>query len=125
MNAEPQLVVAAAYALGGAAATGIDAAGVDSPAALVARLGEAGWTAARFRAFRDACRAEARRWPLAVPAEVRADAGFAQLHAWVGQCESLLDLDAVDAGVRDHARPPDREDLRLMSERPPHHGEVG
>lgn len=125
MNAEPQLVTATAYALGGESAADIDTGGVGSPAALIARLSETGWTAARLRAFRDTCRAEARRWPLTVPAEIRAGAGFAQLHAWVRQCESLLDLDAVDAGVRDHTRPFDREDLRLMNERPPHHGDVG
>ncbi|RLP09486.1 hypothetical protein [Propionibacterium australiense] len=125
MSAEPQFMAATAYALGGAAAAGVDATGVASPDALVARLGEAGWSAARLRAFRDECRAAARKWPLTVPAEIRAGAGFAQLHAWVRQCVSLLDLDAVDAGVRDHLRPPDRDDLRLMGERPPHHGEVG
>ncbi len=125
MSAVPRLVIAAAHALGGADAARAMASGADTPDELVSRLHEAGWTAGRLRAFRDACRAEGGRWPLAVPDDIRAGIGPAQLHAWVGRCEALLALDAVEAGVRDHSRPLDREDLRLMAERPPHHGSVG
>ncbi|WP_316670078.1 hypothetical protein [uncultured Propionibacterium sp.] len=125
MSADPRLATAAAYALGGEAASRIDPTRIDSPAGLVARLDRAGWTAAGLREFRNARRAETRRWPVPVPDDVRSGLGSARLHAWVAQCVSLLDLDAIDSGVRDHSQPFDREDLRLMGERPPHHGAVG
>lgn len=93
---------------------------VTDPTGIAAELAGFGWDAARIAAHRDDCVIAGQRWPHPVDASLRGDLGAAQVSAKVNAVRALLGL-AGPVRLRNSAARPDRRDLELMNDRPPHH----
>lgn len=96
----------------------------DDARSIARALLDAGWSAERLLALRDAELAEGRPWPAFISAVDRENVGAAQLHF---ATQAVLEELGVGPQVRlrDHRQPLSPGDRALMAERPPHHGAVG
>ncbi|GAB3742436.1 hypothetical protein [Microlunatus parietis] len=114
-DVDPALARAVGYAL-----TGGDPAPTGPAIRPEDLIGQLGGTE-RVRAHAAAVRAAGEPWPHPVPPELRSGLGAAQLHAAIERARQQIDP-PPSRPVR-RAAAPDADDLRLLREVPPHHGD--
>ncbi|MCA0294665.1 MAG: hypothetical protein LCH96_04970 [Actinobacteria bacterium] len=109
------------YALTGAELA-LPETGRPDAAALIGELADAGWPAERIaRHAREVADAEL-GWPHQVPLALREGCGAAQFAAVLGATRALLELTTLETRPPSARRTLDRDEERLMREKPPHHG---
>ncbi|GAB3818923.1 hypothetical protein GCM10028820_22080 [Tessaracoccus terricola] len=92
------------------------------PTALAAELAALGWDANRLAELRRARMAAREPWPFPVEVEELRRFGFARFHAQLTQLRELLGLSGRTPTPPAQDRKPNRDEQRLMADRPPHWG---
>lgn len=98
--------------------------GATRPPQIAEALVAAGWSSERIAAVREASSQAGRPWPLPVPAPLRGSVGAAQLLTASRAVAEQLGVGA-EVRLRDSSVPLSPRDRALLTERPPHHGNVG
>ncbi|MDO5677769.1 MAG: hypothetical protein Q4G35_09735 [Propionibacteriaceae bacterium] len=96
-----------------------EALAVESVAGLPEELAALGFTAQRLAAMRQAAQEAEEPWPFPVPLDVRREVGFARFDAALAEARQALGLTGL-VSARPAERPLDRDEQRLVADRPPH-----
>lgn len=94
----------------------------ETDAGLVAELATLGWDAQRLGAVRLERMTARQPWPFPVRVELVRRFGFARFHARLTALREVLGLSGRVAADPAPLRPLDRDEQRLVAERPPHWG---
>ncbi|MBB1509718.1 hypothetical protein [Tessaracoccus sp. MC1756] len=92
---------------------------VGSVETLAEELAALGFTPERLFALRHEAQAAERVWPFTVPLDMRRDVGFARFDAALATARQQLGLTGLVAS-RPAERPLNRDEQRLVQDRPPH-----
>lgn len=92
------------------------------PTALAAELAAQGWDAGRLAELRSARMVAREPWPFPVAVEELRRFGFARFHAQLTQLREELGLSGRTPTAPAPARKPNRDEQRLLADRPPHWG---
>lgn len=89
---------------------------------LVDELAALGWDATRVQELRRTRMAARRPWPFGVPVAVQRGFGFARFAARLVELRAALGLSGQLDTAPAAPRSPDRDEQRLLADRPPHWG---
>ncbi|MGD8215201.1 hypothetical protein [Aestuariimicrobium sp. Y1814] len=118
--AEAALHLAIGHALTGERLEAVVPAGRPDAAGVVTWLAASGWDATRLQAHRALCQHEREPWPHSVPEGLVT--AWGQYSSLLAQVRAALDLHGLHQQVRHGPRVLGPAELRLLADKPPHHG---